>query len=159
MNRSDSTTLGLRTGPPGLSASPAARQASLPFAARTVLGLLARIAHGSLEVALPDGRSLHFGVGEPRALLCVLDWRMFRDAMSGGDTAFAEGYLRGDWASPDPAALLTLLPQLLSSFEGWETVVFGVILMVTMIFLPKGLVPSLTRSNRSRSRKQSKAGD
>ena len=55
------------------------------------------------------------------------------------------------------AALLTLLPQLLSSFEGWETVVFGVILMVTMIFLPKGLVPSLNRSNRSRSRKHGKS--
>lgn len=43
------------------------------------------------------------------------------------------------------AALLTLLPQLLSTFEGWETVVFGVILMLTMIFMPKGLVPTLAR--------------
>jgi branched-chain amino acid transport system permease protein len=41
------------------------------------------------------------------------------------------------------AALLTLLPQLLSAFEGWETVVFGAILMVVMIFLPAGLVPAL----------------
>ncbi|MFP5405247.1 MAG: branched-chain amino acid ABC transporter permease [Gammaproteobacteria bacterium] len=41
------------------------------------------------------------------------------------------------------AALLTMLPQLLSTFEGWETVVFGVILMLTMIFLPRGLVPTL----------------
>jgi branched-chain amino acid transport system permease protein len=41
------------------------------------------------------------------------------------------------------AAILTLLPQVLSSFEGWETVVFGAILMLTMIFLPKGLVPTL----------------
>ncbi len=41
------------------------------------------------------------------------------------------------------AALLTLLPQLLSGFEGWESVMFGVILMATMIFLPKGLVPTL----------------
>ena len=41
------------------------------------------------------------------------------------------------------AALLTVLPQLLQAFEGWEVVVFGVILMVTMIFLPRGLVPSL----------------
>lgn len=41
------------------------------------------------------------------------------------------------------AAILTTLPQLLSTFEGWETVVFGVILMLTMIFLPKGLVPTL----------------
>ncbi|HTN65801.1 MAG TPA: branched-chain amino acid ABC transporter permease [Burkholderiaceae bacterium] len=43
------------------------------------------------------------------------------------------------------AALLTLLPQVLSTFEGWETVVFGVILMATMIFMPKGLVPTLAR--------------
>lgn len=41
------------------------------------------------------------------------------------------------------AAILTLLPQLLTSFEGWETVMFGLILMLTMIFLPKGLVPTL----------------
>jgi branched-chain amino acid transport system permease protein len=43
------------------------------------------------------------------------------------------------------AALLTVLPQLLSNFEGWETVVFGAILMLTMIFMPKGLVPTLSR--------------
>jgi len=41
------------------------------------------------------------------------------------------------------AALLTLLPQTLATFEGWETVVFGAILMVFMIFLPRGLVPTL----------------
>ncbi|MDD3353698.1 branched-chain amino acid ABC transporter permease [Zoogloea sp.] len=41
------------------------------------------------------------------------------------------------------AVLLTALPQALATFEGWETVVFGVILMVCMIFLPKGLVPTL----------------
>lgn len=41
------------------------------------------------------------------------------------------------------AVLLTALPQALSSLEGWETVAFGVILMVCMIFLPRGLVPTL----------------
>jgi branched-chain amino acid transport system permease protein len=41
------------------------------------------------------------------------------------------------------AAILTMLPQLLSAFEGWETVAFGVVLMLTMIFLPRGLVPTL----------------
>lgn len=46
------------------------------------------------------------------------------------------------------AALLTLLPQLLSTFEGWETVVFGAILMATMIFLPKGIVPTLAARRR-----------
>jgi branched-chain amino acid transport system permease protein len=46
------------------------------------------------------------------------------------------------------AALLTVLPQVLSAFEGWEVVVFGAILMVTMIFLPRGLVPSLARAGK-----------
>lgn len=41
------------------------------------------------------------------------------------------------------AALITLLPQLLATLEGWETVVFGLILILTMVYLPAGLVPSL----------------
>ena len=41
------------------------------------------------------------------------------------------------------AVLLTALPQALSTFEGWETVVFGAILMFCMIFMPRGLVPTL----------------
>ncbi|RIX43489.1 MAG: branched-chain amino acid ABC transporter permease [Rhodocyclales bacterium GT-UBC] len=41
------------------------------------------------------------------------------------------------------AVLLTALPQALATFEGWETVVFGSILMLSMIFMPKGLVPTL----------------
>lgn len=48
------------------------------------------------------------------------------------------------------AALLTILPQLLQTFEGWEVVVFGVILMATMIFMPKGLVPSIAQRLRLR---------
>ena len=41
------------------------------------------------------------------------------------------------------AVLLTALPQALASFEGWETLVFGVILMLCMIVMPRGLVPTL----------------
>lgn len=41
------------------------------------------------------------------------------------------------------AVLLTALPQALTSFEGWETVAFGAILMLFMIFLPRGLVPTM----------------
>lgn len=49
------------------------------------------------------------------------------------------------------AVILTMLPQMLSTFEGWETVVFGAILMATMIFLPAGIVPTLARLLRKRS--------
>jgi len=41
------------------------------------------------------------------------------------------------------AAILTTLPQLLSKFEGYEMIVFGLILMLTVIFLPRGLLPTI----------------
>ncbi len=41
------------------------------------------------------------------------------------------------------AALLTTLPQFLTVFHDYEHIVFGLVLMLTMIFMPKGLVPSL----------------
>ncbi|MFC7453905.1 branched-chain amino acid ABC transporter permease [Insolitispirillum peregrinum] len=41
------------------------------------------------------------------------------------------------------AVLLTILPQALATFEGWETVAFGAILILCMIFMPRGLLPTL----------------
>lgn len=46
------------------------------------------------------------------------------------------------------AVILTLLPQLLTGLEDYEMVVFGLILMVTLIFMPKGLVPTLAGAFR-----------
>ncbi len=44
---------------------------------------------------------------------------------------------------------MTALPQFLASFEGLETIAFGAILILCMIFMPKGLVPTLmTRFKR-----------
>jgi branched-chain amino acid transport system permease protein len=50
------------------------------------------------------------------------------------------------------AVLLTLLPQVLTALEGGETIAFGLILVVTMIFLPNGLVPAI----RNRFARQSR---
>ena len=41
------------------------------------------------------------------------------------------------------AAVLTVLPQLLTVLKEYEMVVFGALLMLTMIFFPRGLVPTL----------------
>ena len=41
------------------------------------------------------------------------------------------------------AAVLTVLPQLLTALKEYEMVVFGAVMMFTMIFMPKGLVPTL----------------
>ncbi len=48
------------------------------------------------------------------------------------------------------AAVLTTLPQLLAAFEDYEMMVFGAVMIGTMIFLPRGVVPSLARLLASR---------
>ncbi len=41
------------------------------------------------------------------------------------------------------AAVLTVLPQVLTLLKDYEMVVFGALMMLTMIFLPRGVVPTL----------------
>ncbi len=43
------------------------------------------------------------------------------------------------------AAVLTTLPQFLTVFKDYETMVFGAVLIVTMVFFPQGVVPTLAR--------------
>jgi branched-chain amino acid transport system permease protein len=43
------------------------------------------------------------------------------------------------------AAVLVTLPQLLTVFVEYEQIVLGLIVMLVMIFLPQGIVPSLQR--------------
>ena len=50
------------------------------------------------------------------------------------------------------AAVLTLLPQVLTALRDYETIVFGAILMATMIFMPRGVVPTLSALARRRVR-------
>lgn len=58
-------------------------------------------------------------------------------------TMVVVGGMASVYGSVVGAVLLTALPQALATFEGWETVAFGAILMLSMIFMPKGLVPTL----------------
>ncbi len=58
-------------------------------------------------------------------------------------TMVVVGGMASIWGSVLGAALLSLLPEVLARFEGFETIAFGVILVTTMIFLPRGVVPSL----------------
>jgi branched-chain amino acid transport system permease protein len=48
------------------------------------------------------------------------------------------------------ATLLTVLPQVLTVFQDYENVVFGLVMMLVMIFLPIGLLPSIARAVRGR---------
>lgn len=48
------------------------------------------------------------------------------------------------------AAILTLLPQVLTVFAEYEQLVLGAVMIVVMIFLPQGLLPSILRRIRGR---------
>jgi branched-chain amino acid transport system permease protein len=48
------------------------------------------------------------------------------------------------------AVILTLLPQVLAAVEQYEAMILGAIMMGTMIFMPKGLLPSLVKSVKRR---------
>ncbi len=48
------------------------------------------------------------------------------------------------------AVVLTVLPQMLAGFHDYEMIVFGAILMGTMILLPEGAVPTLAKRIRER---------
>ena len=49
------------------------------------------------------------------------------------------------------AALLTLLPQVLTVLQEYEHMIFGLIMMLVMIFMRDGLVPTLSRALSGRS--------
>lgn len=58
------------------------------------------------------------------------------------------GGMASIWGSVVGAALLGLMPQLLAGLEGWDTVIFGLILGLTVIFMPRGVVPTLAGLTR-----------
>ena len=51
------------------------------------------------------------------------------------------------------APVLTLLPQFLTVLKEYEMVVFGAVMMLTMIFMPRGLVPTLEKALAAANRR------
>ncbi len=69
-------------------------------------------------------------------------------------TMVVVGGMASIWGSLLGAATLTILPELLAVFHDLEIVIFGLILMVVMIFLPRGLVRGLLDLWELRHRKR-----
>ena len=79
--------------------------------ARALLRLLCAGMHqGHLRIVLPDGTILdHRGARSGSGGLLVMHrWRVLYRLLLGGDVAFGEAYIDGDWSSPDIVGLLTL---------------------------------------------------
>jgi cyclopropane-fatty-acyl-phospholipid synthase len=91
-----------------LPASPSRRAGWV--ARRALSAALAALRVGRLTIELPDGSRLHHAGRQPgpEATLVLHRWRPVRRLFAGGDVAFAEAYIEGDWSSPDLMALVEL---------------------------------------------------
>ena len=80
-----------------------------PAAFRTVLDISSSNWHfGSLTYVLPSGREFPI-VGKvpgPHARLIVKDFNFVRRVLAAGDIGFGEGFMAGEWDTPDLSALL-----------------------------------------------------
>lgn len=82
-----------------------------PLLLRPLVKIASRFRVGSLDVRLPEGRVLRFKGEEPgpHGVIVIHEPVFVRRLVIGGDLGFAEGYMRGEWDSPDLARLLLLL--------------------------------------------------
>lgn len=102
------------------------------LADRLSLALLSRLAGrlrcGSLDLRLPDGsvRRIHGPAPGPHAQLMLHHGRAARRCLAGGGIGLAEGYIAGEWDTPDLATLLELLDL---NRETWGRVPFGTALL------------------------------
>ncbi|HUO53710.1 MAG TPA: class I SAM-dependent methyltransferase, partial [Rhodoblastus sp.] len=72
--------------------------------------LIGRLRAGRLSARLPSGETIEAcgAAPGPEAALDIEDWRALRRLLLRGDIGFAEGYVAGDWTSPDLVALIRL---------------------------------------------------
>jgi len=88
------------------SIRPPSRAARLLF---WVLGRIEADWRGSgLVIETPEGQVQRFGPANEPARLVIHDWKMVRRGLTGGDIGLAEGYIAGEWETPDLAKLLAV---------------------------------------------------
>jgi cyclopropane-fatty-acyl-phospholipid synthase len=81
---------------------------AMPFLIRQLQRLLSRVAYGDITIVLPNGETLHRQAANPgpSAKLVIRRWRTVWRLMTGGELAFADAYIAGDWWSPNLLAFL-----------------------------------------------------
>lgn len=94
-----------------------------PRTARLVFSLLRRLKEGTLDVQLPDQSIVQLGSGQaPRGILTLHRWNACARVLVSGDIGLAEGFIEGDWSSPDPCTVLCVL---LANRKELEAIVYG----------------------------------
>ncbi|GAA0397902.1 cyclopropane-fatty-acyl-phospholipid synthase family protein [Brevundimonas terrae] len=122
-------------------------------ASSPVLNLLLRLLSsnwtwGHLTICLPDGtvHQLEGRVEGHAAVLRIRDARFARRVLKSGDIGFAEGYIEGEWDSPN---LPVLLETLVNNYDHIRRLFDGNVLMQAFNWL----VHRFNRNSRSGSRR------
>jgi cyclopropane-fatty-acyl-phospholipid synthase len=84
--------------------------ADLPRLPRLAFGFGSRLRRGTLDVTLPDGRTVRLGGVEPgpAAAMTLSNFGFASRLVNGGDIGIAEAYLSGEWDTPDLTQFLYL---------------------------------------------------
>lgn len=82
--------------------------AGLPYRFRIFAAIAGRLQFGTIAVTVPDGRRFVFAGKQPggHGEVHLRDFNVLNRLARSGNVGFAEGYLAGEWDSPDVAALL-----------------------------------------------------
>jgi cyclopropane-fatty-acyl-phospholipid synthase len=90
--------------------APSGRGLGASLARRFLVHLARQVEYGQVLIKTPSGEAIHC-VGPrpgPSARLDLNRWRAVRRLLLGGDIAFAESYMDGDWSTPHLPALIEL---------------------------------------------------
>jgi cyclopropane-fatty-acyl-phospholipid synthase len=81
--------------------------------------LLAGLHSGRLTIVTPSGKRIEHQatVQGPEAVLIFHNWRTLRRIILGADVGFAEGYIAGEWSSPNLTALIAMAAENYDHFE------------------------------------------
>jgi cyclopropane-fatty-acyl-phospholipid synthase len=125
---------------------------SLPRPARLAFNFAARLRRGTLEAVLPNGQRYLFGGAEPgpAATMIINNLDFARRLISGGDLGVAEGYLRGEWETPN-------LTQFLYLFNVNHDVIAGTLCALPLIRLFQSVRFWLHRNTRSQAKRNIEA--
>jgi|CXWL01.1.fsa_nt_gi cyclopropane-fatty-acyl-phospholipid synthase len=100
---------------------------NVPARTKAILIACASVKGGALIVRLPDERAFLFGDPDlSPAEMRIQDHAFAQRVLRNGDIGFAEGWMAGEWDSPDLTALLTLLADNIERFTRvFEGSLFG----------------------------------
>jgi cyclopropane-fatty-acyl-phospholipid synthase len=121
-----------------------------PAAFRTALRIFcSNWLWGSMTFVLPSGREIPIQGREPgpAAKVIIHDFRFMRRVMAAGDIGFAEGFMAGEWDTPDLTALLVSASL---NFERLSRVFNGNLLVRAVNFVAH-LLNSNTREGSKRN--------